>query len=244
MSAILIGSPVNQEKVLRKVQRSTEIDGLVTIIETYTVRTSNIEAIEPARNTSYNSFTGTTKFPRMSVETTRVEPKDGDLSELVVSYVGLDTASGLPPAFVTAVGQPGVGVFGSDASVVVKYITEQPVFDLLKGSSITLNFSGGGITSNLTLPTKRFIPASINGTAMPTNPRSREYRASISTGAFREWLYAGYVQTSISFQRRGGFNQIEEQFSEFFAGTSDMFTGSGAINLAQVNGTPGNGNFF
>lgn len=244
MSAILIGSPVNQEKVLRKVQRSTEIDGLVTIIETYTVRTSNIEAIEPARNTSYNSFTGTTKFPRMSVETTRVEPKDGDLSELVVSYVGLDTASGLPPAFVTAVGQPGVGVFGSDASVVVKYITEQPVFDLLKGSSITLNFSGGGITSNLTLPTKRFIPASINGTAMPTNPRAREYRASISTGAFREWLYAGYVQTSISFQRRGGFNQIEEQFSEFFAGTSDMFTGSGAINLAQVNGTPGNGNFF
>lgn len=244
MSAILIGSPVNQEKVLRKVQRSTEIDGLVTIIETYTVRTSNIEAIEPARNTSYNSFTGTTKFPRMSVEMTRVEPKDGDLSELVVSYVGLDTASGLPPAFVTAVGQPGVGVFGSDASVVVKYITEQPVFDLLKGSSITLNFSGGGITSNLTLPTKRFIPASINGTAMPTNPRAREYRASISTGAFREWLYAGYVQTSISFQRRGGFNQIEEQFSEFFAGTSDMFTGSGAINLAQVNGTPGNGNFF
>lgn len=244
MSAILIGSPVNQEKVLRKVQRSTEIDGLVTIIETYTVRTSNIEAIEPARNTSYNSFTGTTKFPRMSVETTRVEPKDGDLSELVVSYVGLDTASGLPPAYVTAVGQPGVGVFGSDASVVVRYITEQPVFDLLKGSSITLNFSGGGITSNLTLPTKRFIPASINGTAMPTNPRAREYRASISTGAFREWLYAGYVQTSISFQRRGGFNQIEEQFSEFFAGTSDMFTGSGAINLAQVNGTPGNGNFF
>lgn len=244
MSAILIGSPVNQEKVLRKVQRSTEIDGLVTIIETYTVRTSNIEAIEPARNTSYNSFTGTTKFPRMSVETTRVEPKDGDLSELVVSYVGLDTASGLPPAFVTAIGQPGVGVFGSDASVVVKYITEQPVFDLLKGSSITLNFSGGGITSNLTLPTKRFIPASINGTAMPTNPRAREYRASISTGAFREWLYAGYVQTSISFQRRGGFNQIEEQFSEFFAGTSDMFTGSGAINLAQVNGTPSNGNFF
>jgi hypothetical protein len=244
MSAILIGSPVNQEKVLRKVQRSTEIDGLVTIIETYTVRTSNIEAIEPARNTSYNSFTGTTKFPRMSVETTRVEPKDGDLSDLVVSYVGLDTASGLPPAFVTAVGQPGVGVFGSDASVVVIYITEQPVFDLLKGSSITLNFFGGGITSNLTLPTKRFIPASINGTAMPTNPRAREYRASISTGAFREWLYAGYVQTSISFQRRGGFNQIEEQFSEFFAGTSDMFTGSGAINLAQVNGTPGNGNFF
>lgn len=250
MSAIIVSSVLNsatpsERKILRRTQRNTEVDGLVSLTETYTIRIQDIELLEPDRNTSHTSFsTATTKYSRMLVETTRVDPMDGGLATLSVTYVGLDYSSGLPPAYVTAVGQPGVGVFGSDASIVVRYITEQPVFDLLKGSSITLNFSGGGITSNLTLPTKRFIPASINGTAMPTNPRAREYRASISTGAFREWLYAGYVQTSISFQRRGGFNQIEEQFSEFFAGTSDMFTGSGAINLAQVNGTPSNGNFF
>lgn len=244
MSAVLIGSPASAAKVLRKSQRSTEVDGLVTLTETYTIRRQDIESIEPARNTSYNAFTGTTKFPRMSVETTRVEPVDGDLAELIVTYVGLDYASGLPPAYVTAVGQPGAGVFGADASVVARYITQQPVFDLLKGASITLNFSGGGITSNLTLPSKRFIPASINGTAMPPNPRAREYRAVLSGGSFREWLYAGYVQTSISFERRGGFNQIEEQFTEFFTGSSDMFTASGAINLAQVNGTPSSGFFF
>ena len=244
MSAIIIGSPASATKVLRKSQRSTEVDGLVTLTETYTIRRQDIGSIEPDRNTTYNTFTGLTTFPRMSVETTRVEPIDGDLAELIVTYVGLDYASGLPPAYVTAVGQPGVGVFGADASVVARYITQQPVFDLLKGASITLNFSGGGITSNLTLPSKRFIPASINGTAMPPNPRAREYRAVLSGGSFREWLYAGYVQTSISFERRGGFNQIEEQFTEFFTGSSDMFTASGAINLAQVNSTPSSGFFF
>ena len=250
MGAIILGSLAGGGKVLRRAQRSTEVDGLVTITETYTIRRQDIESIEPARNTSYNAFTGTTKFPRMSVETTRVEPIDGDLAELVVTYVGLDYASGLPPAYVTAVGQPGAGVFGADASVVARYITQQPVFDLLKGSSIALDFSGSisnrtTISASLTLPSKRFMPASINGTTLPSNPRAREYRPFLSHfGVFREWLYAGYVQTSISFQRRGGFNQIEEQFTEFFTGSSDMFTASGAINLAQVNGTPGSGFFF
>lgn len=250
MSAVLNGSIASGGKVLRKSQRSTEVDGLVTLTETYTIRRQDIESIEPDRNTTYNTFTGLTTFPRMSVETTRVEPIDGDLAELIVTYVGLDYASGLPPAYVTAVGQPGVGVFGADASVVARYITQQPVFDLLKGASITLDFSGSisnrtTISASLTLPSKRFIPASINGTAMPPNPRAREYRPFLSHfGVFREWLYAGYVQSSISFQRRGSFNQIEEQFTEFFTGSPDMFTASGAINLAQVNGTPGSGFFF
>ena len=245
MSAVLNGSIASGGKVLRKSQRSTEVDGLVTLTETYTIRRQDIESIEPDRNTAHSSFsTATNKYPRMQVETTRVEPIDGDLAQLIVTYVGLDYASGLPPAYVTAVGQPGAGVFGADASVVARYITQQPVFDLLKGGSITLSFSGFGFTSNLTLPSKRFIPASINGTAMPTNPRAKEYRASLSGGIFREWLYSGYVQTSISFQRRGSFNQIEEQFTESFVGSSDMFTASGTIDLQRVNSLPSSGFFF
>jgi hypothetical protein len=230
-------------KFFGRSQRSTEVDGLVTITETYTIRRQDIESIEPARNTSYNAFTGTTKFPRMSVETTRVDPIDGNLAQLIVTYVGLDYASGLPPAYVTAVGQPGAGVFGADASVVVRYITQQPVFDLLKGSSIQLDFSIFAFRAQLTLPTKRFMPASINGTAMPANPRAREYRAG-GFAVLQEWLYAGYVQTSISFARRGAFNQIEEQFTEFFTGSSDMFTQDGAVNLAQVNSLRSLGFFF
>ena len=244
MSAVINGSIASGGKVLRKAQRSTEVDGLVTLTETYTIRRQDIGSIEPDRNTTHNTFTGLTTFSRMSVETTRVEPIDGDLAELIVTYVGLDYASGLPAAYITAVGQPGAGVFGADASVVARYITEQSVFDLLKGGSITLSFSGFGFTSNLTLPSKRFIPASINGTAMPTNPRAKEYRASLRFGSFSEWLYSGYVQSSISFQRRGSFNQIEEQFTESFVGSSDMFTASGTIDLQRVNSLASSGFFF
>jgi len=245
MSAVLNGSIASGGKVLRKSQSSTEVDGLVTLTESYTIRSQDIESIEPERNTTHSSFsTATNKYARMLVETTRVEPMDGGLAQLLVTYVGLDYASGLPPAFVTAVGQPGAGVFGADASVVVRYITQQPVFDLLKGASITLSFSGFGFTSNLTLPSKRLIPSSINGTAMPTNPRAKEYRASLRGGTFREWLYSGYVQTSLSFQRRGAFNQIEEQFTESFVGSSDMFTTSGTIDLQSVNSLPSSGFFF
>ena len=244
MSAVIVGTSLNSgQKVLRKSERTTEVDGLVSLTETYVIRSADIENIEPGRNTAYSTFTGLNTFPRMQVETTRVEPMDGGLATLVVNYVGLDYASGLPPAFVTAVGQPKVGVFGSDASVVARYITQQPVFDLLKGSQISLQFTGN-ISATVNLPSKRFMPATINGTAMPPNPRAREYRIRIFGGVISEWLYAGYVQTSVSFQRRGLFNQIEEQFSEYFFGSDDMFTQVGSINLASVNSLPGSGFFF
>jgi hypothetical protein len=51
MSAVLNGSIASGGKVLRKSQRSTEVDGLVTLTETYTIRRQDIESIEPDRNT-------------------------------------------------------------------------------------------------------------------------------------------------------------------------------------------------
>jgi hypothetical protein len=264
MGAVLLGSLANGGKVLRKAQRSTEVDGLVTITETYTIRRQDIGSIEPDRNTTYNTFTGLTTFPRMSVETTRVEPLDGGLAQLVVTYVGLDYASGLPPAYITAVGQPGVGVYGADAAIVVKYITQDSLFDTLKGGNISLNLGG----TSLTLPTKRLMPTSINGVALPPNPKGREYRRSknaaeaqaaanvffesyikanpvgiggialppiVSYAPLHEWIYAGYVQSGISFQRRGLFNQIEEQFTEYFRGTDIFYQTDGTINFAKVN---------
>ena len=257
MSAVLNGSIASGGKVLRKAQRSTEVDGLVTLTETYTIRRQDIGSIEPDRNTTYNTFTGLTTFPRMSVETTRVEPIDGDLAELIVTYVGLDYASGLPPAYVTAVGQPGVGVFGADASVVVKYITQQSVFELLQGSSVNLNLgtinltssSGLGISTvsgvaRVALPTKRLMPSSINGTGLPPNPRAREYRAVLFGSTFTEWVYAGYVQTGISFERRGIFNRIEEQFTEYFQGSDGYYLTDGRINTQAALTTPGQSFFF
>jgi hypothetical protein len=255
MAAVIINTALNAgQKILRKTQSSSEVDGLVTIVETYVIRSQDAASLEPDRNTSHASFsTATNKYGRMLVETTRVEPLDGDLAELIVTYVGLDYASGLPPAYITVVGQPGVGVFGADASVVVKYISQDSLFDALKGQVLSLAIGG----SNLILPTKRLMPTSINGTTMPPNPRQREYRrnatlsesiaasAGLNNGVLFsgyisyyaptiEWIYAGYVQTGISFARRGSFNQIEEQFSEYFKGTDNFYTTDGIININAV----------
>jgi len=157
-----------------------------------------------------------------------------------------------------------VGVYGADAAIVVKYITQDTLFDTLKGGNISLNLGG----TSLTLPTKKLIPTSINGTTLPPNPRGREYRRSknsselqsaaniafesyiranpvgiggiaqppiITYAPLHEWIYAGYVQSSISFQRRGLFNQIEEQFTEYFRGTDIFYQTDGTINFAKVN---------
>jgi hypothetical protein len=263
MAAVIRSTTLNAGgKILRKSQRSTEVDGLVTLVETYTIRTADIESIEPDRNTGHSSFsTASQTYPRMQVETTRIDPMDGDLSELVVTYVGLDYATGLPPAFITTVGQPGAGVFGADASIVVRYLTADSLFSTLKGSQVSIAAQG----TRLALPTKRLLPASINGTAMPPNPRQREFRRSpnqaeqiaAANEAFAksikaqgfvffsgrpaynfapeyEWVYAGYVQTGISFQRRGLFNQIEEQFTEYFRGSDVFYSSDGAIDLNKV----------
>ena len=257
MGAIILGSLASGGKVLRRSQSSTEVDGLVTLTETYTIRRQDIGSIEPSRNTAYNTFTGLTTFPRMSVETTRVDPIDGNLAQLTVNYVGLDYASGLPPAYVTAVGQPGAGVFGADASVVVKYITQQSLFELLQGSSVNLNLGTINLTSSsaqgtstvsgvarVALPTKRLMPSSINGTGLPPNPRAREYRAVLIGSTFTEWVYAGYVQTGISFERRGLFNRIEEQFTEYFQGSDGYYLADGRINTQLALTTPGQSYFF
>lgn len=266
MSAVIVNTTLNAGgKILRKSARSTSVDGLVTLVENYTIRLADIGSIEPDVGTTHSSFsTATAKYTRMLVETTGVDPIDGDLADLKVTYVGLDYASGLPPAYITAVGQPGVGVYGADAAIVVKYITQDSLFDTLKGGYVSLNLGG----TSLTLPTKRLMPASINGTTMPPNPRSREYRRSktisevqdaatlsyqsylkanpvgiggisqppiISYAPSNEWIYAGYVQSGISFQRRGLFNQIEEQFTEFFRGTDIFYQTDGTINFGRVN---------
>jgi len=268
MAAVITNTTLNNGgKILRKTTKSTSVDGLVTMTENYTIRLADIATLEPDAGTKHSSFSSaSTTYTRMLVETTAVNPVDGDLADLSVTYVGLDTASGLPKAYITAVGQPGVGVYGADAAIVVKYITQDSLFDTLKGGNISLNLGG----TSLTIPTKRLMPTSINGTTMPPNPRGREYRRSkniseqttaavaafdaynkanpvgggntrvvgppiINYSPANEWIYAGYVQSGISFQRRGLFNQIEEQFTEYFRGTDIFYQTDGTINFGRVN---------
>ena len=266
MAASIVNTVLNAGgKILRKTARSTSVDGLVTLVENYTIRLADIGTLEPDSGTTHSAFsTATTKYARMLVETTAVNPIDGDLADLSVTYVGLDYATGLPNAYITAVGQPGVGVYGADAAIVVKYITQESLFDTLKGGNISLNLGG----TSLTIPTKRLMPTSINGVTLPPNPKGREYRRSknaaeaqveaniafqsylkanpvgiggialppiINSAPSIEYIYAGYVQSAISFQRRGLFNQIEEQFTEYFRGTDYFYQTDGTINFGRVN---------
>lgn len=260
MGAVIVGKPASGEKVLRSSVSTTGVDGLVTLTEVYIIRRADIGTLEPDRNESFVSVsTSGLGYSRMLVETTRVDPMDGNLATLSITYVGLTTNSGLPPAYVTAVGQPGVGIFGADASVVVKYLTDDSLYNVLRGGNVAISLG----KSTLTIPTKRLMPSSINGTALPPNPRGREYRRSktyneavaaaatqfaqqyksgqqfggLSAGFWPsyEWLYAGYVQSGISFQRRGAFNQIEEQFTEYFRGSDYFYTADGVPDIPKIN---------
>jgi hypothetical protein len=181
MSATLIGSVKNANaKELRKVVSNVEIDGLVLITENYTIRRADEDyfRVATARGVTHQSFSSNHTYPRMQIETSRIDPLDGDYSNLVVNYAGLTTASGLPPAYVTAIGQIGAGVFGSDTAIVAKYLSAASIYSIVQGGTIALNLN----SSNLAIPSKRIMPASINGTTLPANPRGREYRRTKTTG--------------------------------------------------------------
>ena len=261
MGAVIVGKPASGEKILRSSVASTDLDGLVTLTETYTIRLADVATLEPDRNDTFAATsTSGLNYQRMLVETTRIDPTDGNLATLSITYVGMTTNSGLPPAYITAVGQPGVGIFGADTAVVVRYLTQDSLFSVLQGGNIALNLG----KTELTLPTKRLMPTAINGTAMPPNPRQREFRRSktynealasaqqqynqnyksgtvfggLASGFWPqyEWVYAGYVQTGISFQRRGLFNQIEEQFTEYFDGSDYFYNDDGVPVISKING--------
>jgi hypothetical protein len=269
MSATLIGSVKNaNSKQLRKVVSNVEIDGLVLITESYTIRRADEDyfRVATARGTTHKGFSSNNiQYTRMKIETSRIDPLDGDYSSLVVNYAGLTTASGLPPAYVTAIGQIGAGVFGSDTAIVAKYLSSASIYSIVQGGTIALNLN----SSNLAIPSKRIMPASINGTPLPANPRPREYRRTKTTGeqladqiAWRadymsknasstngvyffgppilnyapqvEWLYAGYVQSSVTIDQRGAFLQIEEQFTEYFSGSDQFYTSNGVPNINLI----------
>ena len=268
MSATLIGSvKTANAKELRKVVSNVEIDGLVLITESYTIRRADEDyfRVATARGTAHKGFSSNNiQYARMQIETSRIDPLDGDYSSLVVNYAGLTTASGLPPAYVTAIGQIGAGVFGSDVAIVAKYLSSASIYSIVQGGTLSLNLS----SSNLAIPSKRIMPSSINGTLMPANPRPREYRRTKTIGeqltdvqAFekdymrknassgvtyffgppilnyapqQEWIYAGYVQSSVTIGQRGAFLQIEEQFTEYFSGSDGFYTANGVPNIPYI----------
>lgn len=89
MAATFVGTAINS-KVLRSTSQNIETNGLVTIEETYTVKTSSAQSIIPRTDTSHSSFSSaTTKYANMLVESSSLKEELGGLSTLVVNYAGL-----------------------------------------------------------------------------------------------------------------------------------------------------------
>jgi len=198
MSAVIVGSPSSGSKVLRRADFSTERNGLETLNEIYTVRTADRRTLQPSFGTLHSAYsTASTTFPRMAVENFSFREQDGDLTEINVTYVGLTSSSGLPPAVVRLIPTPGAGIYGPNMIIEAEFISDKSETEfiqtgaggLLKPEDNLLNEGRYG----------RFMPSTINGTKMPSNPRQPFQRS----GLLLKTTYYGYVQTSLSCEKRG-----------------------------------------
>jgi hypothetical protein len=199
MPAVLIGSPSSGKKVLRRADFSTERNGLETLNEIYTVRTADRVTLSPNFGDLHKDYsTAATKFTRMAVENFSFTEQDGDLTQINVTYVGLTTTSGLPPAIVRLLPIPLAGIYGPPMVIQAEFLTDKPE------SSFSVSGAGGAIISVGILPpfdTAIAMPPSINGTIMPSNPRP-PFQESSGVYILK---YYGYIQQSIACVRRGLF---------------------------------------
>jgi hypothetical protein len=213
MSAVIIGSPSSGQKVLRRNEFSTQRNGLEFINEIYTIRTADRTTIQPEFETLHKDFsTASTKYARMAVENVAFKEIDGDLSEMTISYVGLTSASGLPPALVRIIPQMDKGVFGPPCVINVEYISSSNVASIISELP-------PGIDQQ---PVRKPMPKSINGTALPPNPRDpfstgNEPRqtSAFFVGGYSTFSYQGYVLNSIQAEERGMFVVVVAEYAEY-----------------------------
>ena len=197
MSAVIVGSPSSGSKVLRRAEFSTERNGLETLNEIYIVRTADRRKLQPSFGTLHSAYsTASTTFDRMAVENFSFREQDGDLTEINVTYVGLTSSSGLPPAVVRLIPTPGAGIFGPDMIIEAEFVTDKSENDFIVTGA-------GGLLKPGDDPSNqgrygRFMPTEINGTKMPSNPRE-----PFQFGSLYNFGYFGYVQTSLSCEKRG-----------------------------------------
>jgi len=197
MSAVIVGSPSSGSKVLRRADFSTQRNGLETLNEVYTVRTADRKTLQPSFGTLHSAYsTASTTFARMAVENFSFREQDGDLTEINVTYVGLTSSSGLPPAVIRLIPTPGAGIFGPDMIIEAEFISDKSETDFIQTGAGGL-LKPGDRLSNLGRY-GFFMPSTINGTKMPSNPRE-----PFQFGSLYNFGYFGYVQTSLSCEKRG-----------------------------------------
>jgi len=210
MSAVIVGSPSSGSKVLRRADFSTERNGLETLNEVYIVRTADRKTLQPSFGTLHSAYsTASTTFARMAVENFSFRGQDGDLTEINVTYVGLTSSSGLPPALVRFIPTPGAGIYGPNMIIEAEFLTD-------KSETEFIQTGAGGllIQADRFQAEGRYMPTAINGTKMPSNPR----QPFQTTSLFQQNTYFGYVQTSLSCDRRGIFLVARVNYAEAQSG--------------------------
>ena len=221
MSAVIVGLPTSStsSKVLRRQGYEKAINGLESITETYIVQTQNLLSIIPEKDTKHSDFsTATNKYQRMAVESISTSEQEGGLTELNVSYAGLTSSSGLPPAVVRIIPATGAGIFGPPVNVEAEFVSDLTEYQIIKGQFSSLSPVAPAAGKDIIR-----IPQFINGTQMPGNPKEpfvQEGTSSVSSFYYR---YEGYVTNNFQCTRRGQFLVCVVTFAEYaasVAGTS------------------------
>jgi hypothetical protein len=211
MASTIIGNAIgatSTSKVLQRQNFSKEPNGLETIIEAYAIATANRDAIVPEKNTLHSAFSSSAKkYSRMVVESVTTEEQDGGVTQMLVTFVGLTTPTGLPPAIVRLIPTPGAGIFGPQMIIEAEFLTDKSETQFMQDGS------GGQIIQVGIIPPLAngiAMPSQINGTIMPSNPREPFQRGGIGLTV----RYHGYLQQSLSCERRGLFLVARVTFAE------------------------------
>jgi len=204
MASLVIGSAIGS-KVLQRQNFSKEPNGLETIIEAYAIKTANRDTVVPEKDTLHSAFSSSAKtYTRMVVESVATEEQDGGITQMLVTFVGLTTLTGLPPAIVRLIPTEGAGIFGPPLTIEAEFVTDVSESQFINGSIIknTELAVASRLASTLGLNQNiNKMPPFINGTKMPDNPREPYVRS----GGFGVDQYLGYITQSFSCERRGIF---------------------------------------
>jgi hypothetical protein len=121
---------------------------------------------------------------------------------MLVTFVGLTTSTGLPPPIVRLIPTAGAGVYGPPLVIEAEYVTDVSETEFMAGQLAQNTGLGRLQIFNNVIK----MPAVINGTTMPRDPRTAFFNAPKSGfggGAFVK--YSGYCVLSMSCDRRGLF---------------------------------------
>jgi len=207
MASLVIGSAIGS-KVLQRQNFNKEPNGLGTIIEAYAIKTANRDTVVPEKDTVHSAFSSSAnKYSRMVVESVTTEEQDGGITQMLVTYVGLTTLTGLPPAIVRLIPTVGAGIYGPPLTIEAEFVTDVTETMFIQGN---INATAQITLGNVAFGTVNQMPPFINGTQMPLNPRP----PGKVQNPFFFGDYFGYCVESFSCERRGLFLIARTTYTE------------------------------